>query len=111
MNIEIFSIPDCKYCEMAKESSAMKIIKSATYTELTREEFKARGYESAPAIYLDGVFLGGYTQLTLEIARRSALLLEFLYLHGLKEWDGYLPAEEVFKEWLAAENLPDDVSL
>lgn len=68
MNAEIYTKTDCNYCVRAKELFKNKNIK---YKELvlgsdyTREDLlkKVPQARSVPQIWLDGNYIGGYTEL------------------------------------------------
>lgn len=66
--IVLYSKDNCKYCEMSK---ALLNNKNIEFTEhrigkdITREEFMEQfpNVRTAPAIFIDGVYIGGYTNI------------------------------------------------
>lgn len=103
MNFEIFGIENCIYCEHAKDAGKLGFVTSSKYQLLTKAEMKRRGYETAPVVYLEGEYIGGFNEMLAVITKHSLLLLEALHLCGVKEWDGYTAATEMVEEWKAAE--------
>jgi len=63
----VYGREDCKYCRKAKK--ALELMKepfdyiSLEGKEITREELRSQGFETIPAIFLDGEVLGGYDEL------------------------------------------------
>lgn len=109
MNFEIFGIENCIHCDHAKDAGKLGFVKSSKYQLLPKAEMKRRGYETAPAVYLNGEYIGGFDEMLAVITKHSLLLLEALHLCGVKEWDGYTAAAEMVEEWkkagVAAEEL------
>lgn len=99
MKVEIFGIANCEYCDKAKDLSGLGIITESTYTELSKEEMKKRGYKTAPAIYVNDKFVGGYTELINSVAAFSSLVCEAMHLCGVKGWEGYQDSIRRAKEW------------
>ena len=99
MKVEIFGIADCEYCDKAKDMAGLGIITESTYTELSKDEMKKRGYKTAPAIYVNGKFVGGFTEFTACVAYLSSLLCEAMHLCGVKDWEGFQDSIRLAKEW------------
>jgi glutaredoxin len=64
----IYSKPDCPYCVKAKElldSRGIFYEEKIVGVDISSEEYKdlIPGHTTVPGIYIDGCFLGGYTQL------------------------------------------------
>lgn len=99
MKVEIFGIADCEYCDKAKDMAGLGIITESNYIELSREEMKKRGYKTAPAIYVNDEFVGGFTELVNHVAHFSSLVCEAMHLCGVKGWEGYQDSIRLAKEW------------
>lgn len=75
MNIKIYTIPDCKYCQMAKELikthqinyEEINMDRSEYVTKineiLTHDQRKGEKITKAPQILINDELIGGYTQL------------------------------------------------
>lgn len=59
---KIYTIDDCRFCQQAKLLLAMK---SQQFEEIKcqKAELKAKGYRTAPQVFLDGTLIGGYNEL------------------------------------------------
>lgn len=68
MKFEIYTKPNCIYCEMAKATFRMQQVEYAEFkldVDFTRDEVleKFPGHTTFPFIVIDGKFIGGYTDL------------------------------------------------
>lgn len=66
--IKVYWKPDCKYCEMAKDFLAAKgidYIPIQLGADISVEYFKMVNpqVKTAPAIFVDEIFIGGFTEL------------------------------------------------
>lgn len=76
MKIEIYTKPQCIYCEMAKATFRLQQVEYTEFKldeDFTRDEVleKFEGHTTFPFIVIDDKFIGGYTDLT-EYMKRSA---------------------------------------
>lgn len=74
--IEVYSIPQCSQCEMAKKLLGMRDIAyepkllDQDYTmESLTEKHEGAAPRTFPQIFIDGVYLGGFQDLKMAIAR------------------------------------------
>ena len=79
MNVVIYSKPDCNYCNLAKELLRQQGIpfgENIIGQDIIREEFVSMypAVRTVPHIIIDGVELGGYTELKNWISQRPQLL-------------------------------------
>lgn len=68
MRVEIYTKPQCIYCEMAKATFRLQQLEYIEYKldeDFTRDEVLAKfpGYNTFPFIVIDNNFVGGYTDL------------------------------------------------
>lgn len=93
----ILGVDDCKWCDKAKELLDDGSIRG-TYEKKTREEMKALGYKSAPAVLFLGRYIGGFKELEEELNTLYSFLFATLLTCGVEQWDGYKGALEVAAE-------------
>lgn len=103
MIVEIKGIDNCIYCDKARDLIGLGIFKASNYTVYSKEEMREWGYKTAPAVYLNGEYIGGYEDLLNAVAHQSFITLEALHLCGVKEWDGYDAAIQLVDEWQNAD--------
>jgi glutaredoxin len=82
MIVEVYTKPDCSYCQLAKVLLADKNI---SFTEMVLNRDFSREYilekfpsaKAFPVVVVDGYFIGGYSQLKehIENTSTSAILL------------------------------------
>lgn len=104
----ILGIDDCKWCDKAKELIDSGAIRG-TYEKKTREEMRALGYTTAPAVLFLGQYFGGYKELEANQHKIHSFLFSVLLACGVEKWDGYADAlslaKEISIESTKAENL------
>ena len=78
MKVLIYSIPVCPWCDKAKDLLDML---EQPYEEVTlrtvedKSNFKAKtGIKTVPAIYIDDVLIGGYTELATLIKEKKIFI-------------------------------------
>lgn len=66
MNVLIYTIKDCPYCIKAKQFFQSKGVSFTEYkigVDITSEKYHSIAHRTAPAIFIDGNFIGGYDEL------------------------------------------------
>lgn len=65
MKIVVYGKPDCPYCDKIKDLLKLKGI-LYSYKDISKEkyfeEFIAHRLKTVPAVFIDGVFKGGFTE-------------------------------------------------
>jgi len=69
MKIDIYSKPDCVYCNRAKDlfnQKGLQFNEHVVGSDITRDDFiiMFRGAKTVPQIVIDGKHIGGYDNLT-----------------------------------------------
>lgn len=74
-DIEVYSIDNCAYCEAAKNLLAEKKL---PYKEINigkdidqiRNLVERTGHRTMPQIFIDGLFIGGFTELKITLQNK-----------------------------------------
>lgn len=75
MNYLVYGKPSCGYCEKAKRLLSSKKIPHE-YVDISKDtllqfKLKSSGIRTVPAIYLDGEYIGGYTELVIKLSEED----------------------------------------